>query len=96
MDEIDWKARALKAEADLAELRSASFRTIGWMWGSQCNDCTPTGRYGAGGWEGTGPREDGHEIDCGYALAVDKLYALLEPWQAEAYAKRKREQDGTH
>ena len=77
--EIDWKTRAQKAEAELEELRQAAWRLLGWAHGSQCNDCTPTGHYGAGGWEGSGAREDGHEVDCGYAAEIDKVNPLVSP-----------------
>jgi hypothetical protein len=89
----EYKARAEKAEAELKALRSATFSVLGWFHGSQCNDCTPKGKYGAGGWDGdeTEGRIDGHEADCGYALAYQKVDALLAPWQAEAYARNQQE-----
>jgi len=86
--EIDWKKRALKAEDELEKLRNAAWGILGWTFGPECNDCKPTGRYGAGGWEGSGVREDGHEANCGYMESVDKVSVLLDPWLAEKYGKR--------
>lgn len=82
------RERADKAEAELAKLRSAAFSVRSWFAGPNCNDCEPEGKFGAGGWEGKGPRDDGHESACAYARDIDKLSALIDPWQAELYAKR--------